>query len=390
MVNLNSIQQSSKRGLFFLFLLTGCLFASADSANAQQTIKIGWTGPLTGNSAVLGVDSVQAVRLAIDEANTKGGIRGQKLELLVEDDQYDTAKAVSAYSKLVSQGARAIIASTYGGVVATADRAVKDEVVIINPLDCNNKIAALSGNTFCIATESESVARAIGGDIRKTDLTPVLTLFDEKNPFMELVQETLKQSLSESSKSLFIGLDMAAPDFRSVLLKAKSLGIKSIVFLGHDPMGQAMREARSLGINAQFYTVGTITSPGFQSLADKAADGTKVAYWEAPRGPALSTFLKDFEAKAGRPPILELATIPSYDAAKVLLLAITQATLRSKTTMKGEFVRLLKESLYGVKDFSGLSGAISMDADGAVRSIKEAMYTYNGGKLTRIESEGKE
>lgn len=61
-----------------------------------------------------------------------------------------------------------------GGVFATANRAVNDKVVIINPLDCNNKIAALPENTFCIAKESESVARAIVDDILKANLTPAL------------------------------------------------------------------------------------------------------------------------------------------------------------------------------------------------------------------------
>ena len=104
-----------------------------------------------------------------------------------------------------------------------------------------------------------------------------------------------------------------------------------------------------------------------------------MAYWEAPRGPALSSFLAEFKVKVDRPPILELATIPSYDAAKVLLWALEQVTKGDKTPVD---VELLKRALYSVKDFSGLSGVISMDPDGAVRTIKESMYTFEGGKLT--------
>ena len=146
---------------FFLFLslLFGSYNVSAQDTN--NPIRIGWSGPLTGNSAVLGIDSVEAVRIAIDKVNAQGGIKGRTIELIVEDDQYDTAKAVSAYSNLVNRGAVVIIASTYGGVMATGQKAVKDKVIVINPLDSNNDLAALPENTFSIATESESIGRII-------------------------------------------------------------------------------------------------------------------------------------------------------------------------------------------------------------------------------------
>ena len=185
----------------FLTALSVVLTFSFVYAENKEPIRIGWCGPLSGNSAVLGIDSVQAARIAIEEANASGGINGRKIELVVEDDQYDTVKALSAYNKLVNQdGVAAVLMSTYGAVFSTAERALADGVLVINPLDCNNDIAALAQNTFCIATESESIGRIIAEDIGWRGLKSVGIIFDQSNPFMVLVNKALGKRLDNLGK----------------------------------------------------------------------------------------------------------------------------------------------------------------------------------------------
>ena len=348
------------------------------STLAADPIKIGWSGPLTGNSAVLGVDSLQAARLAVDQANASGGIDGQPVELAVEDDQYDTAKAVSSYGRLVSQGVAAIVASTYGGVFATDRRALRDGVIVIDPLDCNNDIAALGENTFCIATESESIGRILAREIRVRAQVPAAVIYDEKNPFMTLVQEVIRAELPGRSSDLFLPIDQGSADFRSVLTKLRAADPQALVLLGHDPMGQAMREARGLGLTAQFYTLGTITSPGYQKLAGHAAEGALVAYWSAPSGKLRDGFIKSFEQRAGRPPILELAAVPTYDVMTILIQALKHCAGRRTSGAE-----CLRNELLGLKGFAAVSGELTMDADGAVRSIQESIYEFRSERLVR-------
>lgn len=62
------------------------------AAHADQIVRIGHAGPLTGNIAHLGKENENAVRLAIEEANAKGiTIGGEKIkfELVSEDDAAD-------------------------------------------------------------------------------------------------------------------------------------------------------------------------------------------------------------------------------------------------------------------------------------------------------------
>ena len=361
------------------FTFSLAYLAFAPLLASAQPIKIGWSGPLTGNSAVLGVDSLAAAQMAIDEANASGGVRGRPLELVAEDDGYETPRAFSAYSKLTStDGVSAILMSTYGGVFATATRAERDSVIVINPLDCNSEIAALGANTFCIATETESIGRTIAEDITKSGFKRIAILYDESNPFMQLVERSVGASLTSYSTIELSShaVSNSAGDFRSVVTRLAK--VDALVFLGHDPMGSAMAQARAIGTRAQFYTVGTITSPGFQALAGAAAEDTRVAYWEAPRSPEFSSFIARFERRVGRKPILELATIPSYDAMRILITAL-DATMAAQGTVAPE---LLTANLLKIQDYQGISGSITMDRDGAVRSLKEKIYRFSKGRLS--------
>ena len=363
---------------YVLLVLIVCTAGVRPSIAEPEAIRIGWIGPLSGNSAVLGVDSVEAARIAVDEANSRGGLSGRKLELVVEDDQYDTTKSMTAYQKLYASGVRQFLISTYGATFALDAQVVRDGSIVINPLDCNNDIAALSDNIFCVATESESVGRALADHIQNHARGKVGLIYDERNPFMTLVANVIKQRLSPESLVLSEAVDQnSITSFRPLITRARQLDLTALILLGHDPMGQAMREARSARIDAAFYTVGTITSPGFQELAGESANGARVAFWEASQTPALQAFLEKFQGRAGRPPILQLATVPSYDAARMLIDAIsTSIKATGDVTSSG-----VRAALLNVRNYPGLSGMLTMDQDGAVRSIQERIYKFKAGKL---------
>ncbi len=354
---------------------------TASNSFADDTVKIGWIGPLSGNSAVLGIDSLPAAQIAVDEVNAAGGIDGRKVVLLSEDDKHESTLSLTAYRKLMSQGAVAILMSTYGGFMAAAQSGNRS-TVLVNPLDCNEEIAKQGENVFCVATLTESISRVIADHILAQKNTPTAIIYDDHHPFMTIVMNGIKARIPESDL-IVTGIDQSTfSDYRSILLRFKAKGVKSIIFLGHDPMGQGMREARQFGLTSVFYTVGTITSPGFQKLAGAAANGTYVAYWEAPTSAELEKFVANFRTRVGREPILQLASVPSYDAVRIILTAIRSASSNTKSKdVSKNASESLQDSLLKIKNYAGLSGTISIDSDGVVRSISEHIYRFENGKL---------
>ncbi|MEG2481239.1 MAG: ABC transporter substrate-binding protein, partial [Clostridia bacterium] len=107
--------------LTIMLVLSFALPAMAEG----ETIKIGGIGCLTGPYAMYGIGVRNGIDLCIDEINAAGGINGQKVEVLWEDDEGDAAKATNAYSKLVeNDGVTAILGAVLTGPTdAVADYA---------------------------------------------------------------------------------------------------------------------------------------------------------------------------------------------------------------------------------------------------------------------------
>ena len=89
--------------------LAGC---SQDEGadGGKETIKIGGLAPLSGDVSQYGVAVNNAVKMAVEDINAKGGILGgRKIEYIVTDEKGDSTEAVNAYNALMDQEIVALI-----------------------------------------------------------------------------------------------------------------------------------------------------------------------------------------------------------------------------------------------------------------------------------------
>ena len=90
------------------------LFGAGHQASAQ--IKIGSFLSVTGPAAFLGDPEKKTLEIYVDEINAKGGVNGQKLELIVYDDGGNANSARTFATRLVEQDkVDAIIGGTTTG-----------------------------------------------------------------------------------------------------------------------------------------------------------------------------------------------------------------------------------------------------------------------------------
>src|SRR5690242_19685305 len=80
-------------------LAASLVFAGA--AGAQ--VKIGFHAPQSGPAAADGKSSTIGAEIARDWINEKGGVLGQKIELVIYDDQNKPDQAVPIANKLIGQ-----------------------------------------------------------------------------------------------------------------------------------------------------------------------------------------------------------------------------------------------------------------------------------------------
>src|SRR5580692_7938744 len=101
-------------------------------------IVIGMMSDLSGVTAVQGTNATNAIRMAFDDVNEKGGINGRKVRFIVEDMEYLVPKAVQAMNKLVNRD-NIFLAISSGGTPqmdAVLPMMLEKQVPSVFPLTC--------------------------------------------------------------------------------------------------------------------------------------------------------------------------------------------------------------------------------------------------------------
>src|SRR3989442_13907592 len=94
-------------------------------ARAADAIKVGVLQPLSGGLENLGQQGVQGTRLAIEEANEAGGVRGRRFELGIADDKTDPKTAVERTRELVQ---RDKVVAIFGPVTSANRDAIRPTI----------------------------------------------------------------------------------------------------------------------------------------------------------------------------------------------------------------------------------------------------------------------
>jgi branched-chain amino acid transport system substrate-binding protein len=105
------------------------LWSTFSTAYAQESVKIGYSGPLTGPIAAVGKYSENGVLLAIDEANAANTLIGGKpVQFILEsrDDMGDPKAATTAAQRLVDDGVAGVIGHLNSGAPLPASKIYAD------------------------------------------------------------------------------------------------------------------------------------------------------------------------------------------------------------------------------------------------------------------------
>ena len=106
---------SSLFSLLFVLLLSSLLA----SCSSPKPLRIGYLGTLGGRTSDLGIRGLYGARLAVNERNASGGIAGQKIELIEEDDHHEPEAAGRAFHRLAEKGVVAIIGPMTSAIAQT-------------------------------------------------------------------------------------------------------------------------------------------------------------------------------------------------------------------------------------------------------------------------------
>jgi len=354
--------------LMLAFIFIGC-------QKKEDVIKIGVAGPMTGDQAKMGTDFKNGVTLAVEEWNSKGGLLGKKIEIMVEDDQHEPKQAVSIANKIVNAGAVGIIGHFNSSCsIPASDVYNRAGIPMITPASTNPQLTEKGYKGVSRVCGRDDQQGKVGAEfvINKLKLKKIAIIHDKTTYGQGLADEFKKFITGQVEVVYYGGIIQGDKDFKTVLTAMKDKKPELIYFGGIYPeAGLIVRQAKELGITVPLMSGDGTIDPKFIEIAGaKAAEGTYLTFSpDARKIPTAKTFIDSYEKKFGE---LGPYSMYAYDAANVMLTAIKEAgTTDGKTVI---------EKLHSV-EFSGAAGKVKFDAKGDITVAPYVVWITKNGKF---------
>lgn len=369
-------------------------FAGGDKESSADgaVVKIGFIGPLTGDYANYGTLCRQAVEMAIDEINAKGGVNGASIKLFAEDSEGDSQKALAAMEKLSSSDkVCAIIGPVLTGeTFSVAERAQAEGIVIITPSASHKDITNV-GDYIFRTTPSDGLQGEVAGKYWSQVLgyTKLAVLY-AKNDYSQGLYESMSEAFTQDGGKIVAAetFMVGDKDFKTQLTKLKNTDAQAIYLPDYTAeMAQILEQAAQLGIGKPFLSGDGFLSEEIYSLAGQYTDG--VVYTASARVEESNKnkeFKDAYTARWGIGP--DSFATNAYDATYILVSVIEKV---------GTDRKAIKTGMEQVKDFEGVNGIINFAPNGdlvAYQGIYEVhgttpeylgAFAVEDGKLVQVQ-----
>jgi branched-chain amino acid transport system substrate-binding protein len=276
-------------------------FALLSGTVGAETIKIGVNEPMTGAFAASGTYVVNGAKIAADEINAKGGILGEQIELVIEDNKSNPTEAAAVAEKLITRDKVPVMMGAWGSslTLAVMPKLMEYETPMVVETSSSGKITT-SGNPFIFRISPPSAIEAVAfkGIVDKLDLKKADFLVIN-NDWGRGTAEDFGKMFKE--KGIVVGLvetmDQGAQDMSAQLSKIKGSDSETlIVTTAVDQLTLIFKQATALGLKKRIKTTGGSQNPDqIIAQAGAAANGTM----------HLTTFLPWFPEKTPNPKATE-------------------------------------------------------------------------------------
>jgi branched-chain amino acid transport system substrate-binding protein len=363
--------------------------AFAGSASAQEVVKIGHVGPISGASAHFGKDNENGAKLAIEDLNAKGAmINGKKVQwvLLTEDDGADPRQGTTVAQKLVDAKVNGVIGHLNSGTTIPASKIYFDAgIPQISPSATNPQYTNQKFNTaFRVVANDGQLGGTLGRYAVDAKKAKKIAVIDDRTAYGKGVAEEFIKGAKKKLPSVEIVAKEfttdKATDFNSILTKIKGKQPDLVFFGGMDSVaGPMLRQMKALGINAQFMGGDGICTEALGKLAgDGAVDGKVTCAEAGGVTGAQQKAMDDFVARYKKKYNIDVQLYAPYVYDAVMTMATAMQNAKS-----AEPAKYLPE-LAKIK-YQGITGPIEFDAKGDIKNGSLTLHTYKGGKKTKLE-----
>jgi ABC-type branched-subunit amino acid transport system substrate-binding protein len=306
---------------FLRAALLGLCMASTSLASWSQ-IRIGQTVGVTGAVAATVKEASMGAQFYIDAINAKGGVGGEKIELITLDDKFDTKLAAANARELIEQRGVLALFMTRGtphteGIIPILDQ---HGVPLLGPSTGAMVLhAPLKRHVFNVrATYQREAERAV---------THLASTGVDDSFGADGLEGTQKGLAAAKLSAIAVAkFDRTKPDFSQIAPAMAKLAPQAIMVIGSGTaVVDAIKSLKEAGSSAQFVTLSNNASSGFIKLLGDNARGVIVSQ-VLPQSPNYA-LVQEANTLAKARDVLEVspAMLEGFVSAKVLVEALRRA-----------------------------------------------------------------
>jgi branched-chain amino acid transport system substrate-binding protein len=366
--------------------LAGALvLAFATSAQAQEIVKIGTVGPLSGPGAPFGKESENAIRMALDEINAKNptiGGKPVKFTLQSEDDMAEPKQATTAAQKLVDDKVVGVIGHLNSGTTIPAAKVYADAgIPQISEAATNPKYTQQGFKTaFRLVTTDNQAGGTLGRYAVEKLGAKKIAVIDDRTAYGQGLADEFTKSAKASGATI---VDRQYTSDKSTDVAAQLTSIKAknpdlIFFGGMGPVTVSLlSQSRALGMTARIMGGDGICADILAQYAGDAIGEPGHVVCAQPGGieesqkKGMDDFRAAYQKKFGT--AVQAFAPYSYDAAYVL----TNAMIKAGSSDPAKYLPVLAKT----SGYKGVTGTISFDAHGDIKNAALTIFTFKGGHL---------
>lgn len=322
-----------KQKPFTASLLALALTATFSAGASAADIKIGVAEALSGGAAQYGVSIRNGFELAAAEINAAGGVNGDKLQLIIEDEQGKKEEAINVFKKLIFQDkVLMVFGPTLSNSAQAADPiAQAAKTVAFGTSNTADGITSIGDYVFRNSvTEADVLPETIKMAVKKSGVKKVAVIYGNDDVFTKSGYDNFKKALEDlkipvTTTETFAKGDV---DFKAQLTKIKAGNPDAIVLSALLAEGAPiMVQARQIGLNMPFIGGNGMNSVKIFDLAKDKSDGLYVGSpWSIEnQSDANRKFVVAYTAKFKTAP--DQFAAQAYDALNIASQAIRKVKL---------------------------------------------------------------
>ncbi|HEX4825436.1 MAG TPA: ABC transporter substrate-binding protein [Candidatus Polarisedimenticolaceae bacterium] len=346
---------------FAAILFATILFVSCGRRDSGGTIVVGQYGSLSGSEATFGQATLRGIQLAAQEANAAGGIKGKTIEIKSYDDRGTAQEAGTAVTRLITNDkAVALLGENTSSISIAAGRVAQQYgVPMISPSSTNPAVTEIGDKIFRVCF-LDSFQGWVDAKFAREQLhaNTAAILYDQAQAYSKGLADYFKAAFTRmggtiATEQAYTGGDQ---DYSAQLTTIRDVRPDVIFVPGYyTDGGNVAIQARKLGITSALLGGDGWDSPQFAAIGGAAVEGsyfsTHYAYQESRAD--IRSFVSSYEAAYKLKPD-SLAAL-GYDAARLLFDAMRRAPSWDGAA--------LAKAIAETKDFAGVTGTISIDAE---------------------------